>query len=464
MARDLIVAPRGVVLPVGMKGRASLSFDGVDDVLVGSHGCTGDADVTFGGWIRVGLVRSSFDVVASVGEQIVDHGFYGGYSTAAGWNVSIHGRNGATHPRKPLSGEWVHFVAEYNKTTKRARIWLDTVPGTDTAIVASPSPAFTSHLRIGAATVNFAKCCWWDFRTFNGLLSQAQIEQWFRGEPVTGTGSTVDTWLKCEDGYGSTVLDYSGNNRTATIVGALWSPDVPFRRRRVVEDVAAAASLRGVTCTVSDHANLQPGAGSFGLMGWLRIDSFAAGRILLHKAIYSATYRGPVIYQASGSLRALIGDNAAIVPVDSAFRIAEGTGWTHVALCRDTSSGLLLLHVNAGRPASASAAAIGSIDSAANLAVAGSVGGDPGARESANDLLWRKGAPFTWEEIEAHYYDGIVPTAPAGSTQIRWGMREGSGTTIASDPAGYNGTLSAASWTTSTRSKARDAAAARDAA
>jgi hypothetical protein len=42
--------------------------------------------------------------------------------------------------------------------------------------------------------------------------------------------------------------------------------------------------------------------------------------------------------------------------------------------------------------------------------------------------------------------------------QIAWGMREGSGTTIASSPAGYNGTLSSASWTTSTRSKKRAAA------
>lgn len=461
MARDLIVAPRGVVLPVGMKGRASLSFDGVDDVLVGSHGCTGDADVTFGGWIRVGLVRASFDVVASVGEQIVDHGFYGGYSTAAGWNVSIHGRNGATHPRNPLSGEWVHFVAEYNKTTKKARIWLDTVPGTDTAIVASPSPAFTSHLRIGAATANFAKCCWWDFRTFNGLLSQAQIEQWFRGEPVTGTGSTVDAWLKCEDGYGSTVLDYSGNNRTATIVGALWSPAVPFQRRRIVEDVLAAPLVNGgaARVVIADHVDLRPESSSFALMMWFRASGtdpylFAKG------GIYGTP--GHLLY-SSGNLSFLVHGASAVrttaLPLNNPMRYHV---WSHVAAMFDAATNRLTLLLNAGPPVVSDGVSPGSI-SALDAII---IGGYPGLQHAhaVNDCIWRKGSTFTWEEVEAHYYDGIVPTAPAGSTQIRWGMREGSGTTVASEPAGYNGTLSAASWTTSTRCKARTAAAARDAA
>lgn len=68
------------------------------------------------------------------------------------------------------------------------------------------------------------------------------------------------------------------------------------------------------------------------------------------------------------------------------------------------------------------------------------------------------GAPFTWDEIEAHCYDGIVPTAPAGSVQIGWAMREPSGLVAASIPAGYNGTLSADSHTTATRCHARTAA------
>jgi hypothetical protein len=137
----------------------------------------------------------------------------------------------------------------------------------------------------------------------------------------------------------------------------------------------------------------------------------------------------------------------------------DNNTWEHVALSLDRDTNLLRMYRNGSRPVVASAATVGSISNALALQFCSTFGLSPTFRGAHNDWIWRKGAPFTWDEIEAHYYDGVIPANPGGAVkQIAWGMREGSGTTIASSPAGYNGTLSSASWTTSTRSKKRAAA------
>jgi hypothetical protein len=125
----------------------------------------------------------------------------------------------------------------------------------------------------------------------------------------------------------------------------------------------------------------------------------------------------------------------------------------HLTFVRDTSDGLARIYINAQRPTTGSAAAVGKIDNASAL-VLGSLSG----YQDFGDWLWRKGAPFTWAEIEEHYFNVATPATPAGCVQIGWGMRDGAGTNIVSVPAGYAGTLSAASWTTSTRCPARTAA------
>jgi hypothetical protein len=74
-----------------------------------------------------------------------------------------------------------------------------------------------------------------------------------------------------------------------------------------------------------------------------------------------------------------------------------------------------------------------------------------------NDVTTWKGALPTWEQDEAWFFDGIVPDV-TGATRIIWRANEGAGTTAISSPAGYDATVQANSWTTSTRSKKRAAA------
>ena len=79
--------------------------------------------------------------------------------------------------------------------------------------------------------------------------------------------------------------------------------------------------------------------------------------------------------------------------------------------------------------------------------------GSPGL----NDMIWRRGAIFTADEILGAMR-GETPASPGvpGDPvfQIQWRMNEGSGTSVASIPAGQTGTLSAAVWSTATRAPA----------
>jgi hypothetical protein len=131
-----------------------------------------------------------------------------------------------------------------------------------------------------------------------------------------------------------------------------------------------------------------------------------------------------------------------------------GHGWHHFAVQRDGTRLYLFIDAQCWATATDNARDVSNThplefgryyeQAAAIYRYRGAMGG----------LIWRKGSAFTWDEIEANYYNGVVP---AGST-CHWPMTEGAGTSAADVISGRNGTLSVASWTTSTRSKARAAA------
>jgi hypothetical protein len=285
---------------------------------------------------------------------------------------------------------------------------------------------------------------------YNRDWSDAEVEAFGRGELIDSAG-LLRRWTCEAPGYGTTCTEEIG--KTADVMtGAVYDPSVPFRRRRVVEDVAACVKGDGVNTTVANHADLNPGAGDFGVMGWFNIRQLATAVRIFEKGLAAPYWL--CYHNATRQLVFLVNDG--VDAASATTRVLSGpTGWIHLACVRDNTLNALRLHVNAFPYLSGSLAAVGALDNASNLIFA-SVAGT--AHQDYGDWLWRKGAPFTWDEVEAHYYDGIEPTAPAGSVQIAWGMREGAGTAVASRPSGYNGTLSAASWTTSTRCHARTAA------
>jgi len=457
-------AARSLVLPDGMKGRASLWFDGVDDKVTGllPTALTGTSPWTLICWVKIPYDPAATVGVMSGGAFGVGTGIWLGVYNAAGvrtWGGGYRVTADLNTGVRPKYGDWQHIACTYSGGANGTiTMYVDgAVAGAPIAFPGSPAVVATTAWFGSLLNATFARCNIAFARIFTRALSLAEVQAAKRGEAISAT-SLGRRWTCENPGYGTTCHEEIGNTEDA-ITGALWSPDVPFRRRRVVEDVGAAWKPNVTTsiCAVGDDAALQPGAGSCGLMGWFRRGGPVASTTLFAKFDFPVTYRGILAYYSSTAdiVVAMVGDGATTRTLNVAVR----SGWFHLAVVIDRTAGMFFVLVNGAILGSIAIGALGSVDAAVPLRFGQWPGWFNAAFGSHNDWIWRKGAVFSWDEIEAHYYDGVTPTNPGGGVvQIGWAMRENAGTTVVSIPAGYNGTLSAASWTTATRCHARSAA------
>jgi hypothetical protein len=448
--RSLSSTPRSLI----QHARSSLSLDGIDDVASSAtgHSCTGAASFFCECWAMFPRAGSGFGVVISVGAQSVNQGVYLGISnTTRKLTVAMHGFTGITSPGALDYGRWYHVVFDWDASNKRYHLCVNggtVYTGTDATAV----PAVTAGLYVGKGTANPTLCYLHGIRLYKGrLLSQADCQKRMRG--VREDESGLDSRVLFNDGYGSTAADTSGNGRNLTVVGGLYSPIVPFQRRRVVEDVAAAVLGDGATtCTVAHHADLDPAAGSWSLGLWTSARG-TSGDIIAQKDDGASGWI--LDFTTGGALRLRLREGATTITVTgtaalrSLWATPKGTH-RHVEITCDRTGGYAYLAVDSGPPARTALGALGSITNAADLIFGAGASGVVGG---VNDAMFHKGTAWTWDQRDELYYHGSIP---AGA--ISWGMREGVGTTVMSSPAGYDGALSAASWTTSTRSKKRAAA------
>jgi hypothetical protein len=190
-------------------------------------------------------------------------------------------------------------------------------------------------------------------------------------------------------------------------------------------------------------------------MGWFRHDANTVDPVIVRHR----TTVGWQVYKTGSVWRFYLRDSAVVIVTADTAPMTVPSGWRHMAVGRDNSLGRVFIQIDASAPGSATTGALNDLTVATPMMFGAQAGGVLPIIGALGDFVWRKGAPFTWDEIDAHYYNGVTPTNPGGGVvQITWPMREGAGTTAASSPAGYDGTLSAASWTTKTRCKARTAA------
>ena len=447
MPRSLITAARSAIAAPRQRvrdARCSLWFDLIDDRGVGSHGLgTGDKVFTLEGWFRFSKAPANWGAGIAIGPAAAGSPWLGGSSTG----TYAAGRYGiANHPTttKVSVGEWVHLALTHEALGGPLRIYLNgTLLYTSGDVAVDVPSAVCSFGAMNTGVLPFGGNLSGPRIWSSGLIASQLLAVVREGPSAVGT---PHRWWKLEDGVGATAREEIGGTDDA-ITGALWSPLVPFRRNRIVENVPACPYRAEVA--VSHHADLSLGAGSFGIGGWIVAPPEGTALNLAFK--YSASAYMFLDVPTTGLTRMRLYDGTTLITCASPFG-AKPLTWMHLFGVRDNVSGLAILYVD-GVPMKAQAlGALGDIGNTANLTFI-----NPAAvLFGANDLLWRKGAPFTWDEIRAHYFDGIIPANPGGGVvQIGWAMREGAGTTVASSPAGYNGTLSAASWTTATRCKAR---------
>lgn len=446
-------APARGRLPPWLKGRASLYLDPTDDRVTG----TIPADLTAdGAWTILGRLKSTVRVTAtnrgavSFGTNAAAQGAFLGKVVVGGLEYFGGGLIGT-----------VLADSEHCKQADFADCMIRYAGGAGGALTLVVDGRSTSTVATGAIAgvvaelgrLLVAGTCFGgnvsDARVYSRAITDAEYDAWRDG---TAEPATTRRFWSCENpGYGTTCREEVGGTDDA-ITGALWSPVVPFRRQRIVEDVAACPQLNGKVLSILDHLNLRPGAGSWGWMGWTVWSGAGPNQPPLVSKLTGANI---TIYRTSANRWSLyVVDDAALAKSVIGPMAPPTIPWTHFTAGCDRAVGNLTVSINAGPPSTTAIGALVGINPTGTMLLSGALAFDHGH----NDFVWRKGAPFTWEEKEAHYYDGIVPTAPAGSTQIRWDMREGAGTVVASQPAGYNGVLSAASWTTKTRCKARSAA------
>jgi hypothetical protein len=223
---------------------------------------------------------------------------------------------------------------------------------------------------------------------------------------------------------------------------------------RCIEDVpyCPASLVYSNQMVIADHTDLRPGTGDCGFGGWVRAQPHPGAQALWTIKGTGGDWR-PFYQNSAGCPVAYANDNVTFAMATATVKARDL--WDYYWTTINRTTGKLELWRNLDMIADAALGTLADVAPTGNLNVGymDLASGDI----KVNDLIWRKGAVLTWDEVRRYLTQGI-PFPTAGTKQITWGMREGSGTACVSVPAGYNGTLAGAAWTTKTRQHARVAA------
>jgi hypothetical protein len=237
--RSLISTPRRLVLPVGMKGRASLWFDGVDDTVVGVSPALGTGAWTIAGYCNPRPKNASDGVFLIVGNVTAANSI-AIYQTGNVFGALLGGIEWVSSG-VACDNIWHRVVVTFPGGTGRMRVYVDGVFRAQSAADRTPNIA-SVRCTMGYPGL-YQPCNMSDWRAYMRKWSDAEVAADYRGEWVDPTG--LVRWWTCENpGYGTTCHEEIGNTEDA-ITGATWSPNVPFRRRRIVEDVASCPLFAG---------------------------------------------------------------------------------------------------------------------------------------------------------------------------------------------------------------------------
>lgn len=236
--RSGLILPRQRVVPVGLRGFGSLWLDGVDDrVTNGSSPVTGSNPWTIATWMRTTSDFPGFRCAVGIGDStgIYTRVYVGTNSTISLMLAGVFNLSSNVYPSVC---QWYRVVATFTGGTGRMRLYVD---GTLTATSATVTPSIgaeSSRIGYGFSAIPIHGNVW-DARIYSRAWTPREVAADFAGEWVDPTG--LARWWTCENpGSGPTCREEIGGTNDP-ITGALWSPNVPMRQRRVIESARSVA-------------------------------------------------------------------------------------------------------------------------------------------------------------------------------------------------------------------------------
>lgn len=430
-------------MPAGLFPRNSRWFDGVDDRINSTSPYPGDSAVTFATWLRPEVLTGVWQIAMFAGGLGGNRGLIIGIGPTNVWAGGLDGGSFVYSTIRPSLGQWSRVVMTRTSGANQSLLYVNGLLAGTAALSATFAPAGAALCALGRySTLLPYRGNIWDARIYSRAWTPAEVAADFEGEPVDPTG-LVRSWALNDQTPATTYESIAGTNDVVT--GALISAQVPFRDRRISEVVPWAPYS---DLTVPDHVDLRPQAASWGLAGWMRKPvsnplGVPATLYLLPTKTGGGFVSMPT-YQivTTGDLHTYLSDGVFTRQI-TGVNVSSRAGWMHFGCTLDRASGIITQYLNGQWIGYQTVGALGSIESPNSLMMYANAN-----TTAFNDLMWRKGTAFTLEEIEDYYYRSVVPT---GLTS-HWSCTEGAGTAIADVVGGHNGTLSAANWTSETRS------------
>lgn len=341
----------------------------------------------------------------------------------------------------PIGIVWLQGESDANSTAANALLYRDNILTLIDAARASMSSSRCPFVMMALSEVSSYS---WSYRVRSGQYAAT------RKRPLTW--AVDSTGLPWDGGVHFTAAGQLtlGEELASSLQGRTSRPLIATGGRPI-ENVAACAKnlCYSDSITIADHVDLRPEAVSCGFGMWAKQQKHAAQCLWTFKGT-AGDWR-PIYMNAAGAVVSYANDGAAFAMATSTHKAEDR--WCFFWSVIDRVRAKLELWRDLDMIAEADLGVVASVAPTGNL-VFGTFDLALGDLK-VNDVIWRKGAILTWDEVRRYLTQG-TPFPTAGTFQIRWSCRENAGTAITSSPAGHNGALgSALSWSTLTRQKAR---------
>lgn len=214
----------------------ALSFDGVDDYVLGSAylGINGDASLTLEAWVYWnGAFSSNFPSFMGLNTSGVDNTglsitLNNGTPALDFWNARIRATNAIT------ANTWTHIAATKTPGVKSStiKIYVNAVLQTSTLEGVDTAPNITNAAPVVGRLDNAATRYWSggidEVRFWNVARTQAEIQASMNSHLIGNELGLVGYW-KFDEGTGLTAFDSTVNGNNGTLTGGpIWTISTPI--------------------------------------------------------------------------------------------------------------------------------------------------------------------------------------------------------------------------------------------